>query len=100
MNRFSVSNIPVKTAAIQPSALPVQTPKAAESEQVSLLTNSGLQELKDKVKGSKSEIVMVGIRMTAAERKTLRSMAAQTDTSIQDIVREGVALWRSKKGLR
>jgi hypothetical protein len=100
MNRFSINNIPAPTIQIQPPAAPVEAPEIIESKQVNLLTNNDFQELKDKMQGSKSEIVMVGIRMTAAERKSLRSMSAQTDVSIQDIVREGVALWRAKRGLR
>jgi len=100
MSRFSIDNIPAPNIHIQPDMEFVAVPETLQSKQVNLLTIEPFQELKDKIEGSKSEIVMVGIRMTAAERRSLRVMSAQTNVSIQDIVREGVALWRAKRGLR
>lgn len=49
---------------------------------------------------SRAEIVMVGVRMTRAERRNLRAIAGQLEMPIQDILREGFALFKEKRGLR
>lgn len=69
-------------------------------EHVNTSTNKEFIKLKDRPEESKAEIVMVGIRMTRAERRQLRAMAGQLEIPIQDIVRHGIALFREKQGLR
>jgi len=80
-----------------------QEPEAegkTSSELVNKSTINEFQQLKDRPDESKAEIVMVGIRMTKAERRQLRAMAGQLEIPIQDIVRHGIALYREKQGLR
>lgn len=67
---------------------------------VNTSTDVEFKQLKDRPEGSKAEIVMVGVRMTRAERRQLRAMAGQLEMPIQDIVREGIALFRAKQGVR
>jgi hypothetical protein len=80
------------------------TPEVVEKstciEHVNKSTKNEFQQLKDRQCESKAEIVMVGIRMTKAERRQLRAMAGQLEIPIQDIVRHGIALYREKQGLR
>lgn len=71
-----------------------------QSGQVNLLTNSQFEDLRDRPTTSKAELVMVGVRMTKAERKALRSLSDQLETPIQDLVRRGIALVRQAEGLR
>lgn len=70
------------------------------SEHVNKLTIEEFTKLKDRGEGSKAELVMVGVRMTKAERRQLRAMAGQLEIPIQDIVRRGIALFRSEQGMR
>lgn len=63
-------------------------------------TIDDFEKLKDRMEGSKAELVMVGVRMTKAERRQLRAMAGQLEISIQDIVRRGIALFRAEQGVR
>ncbi len=74
--------------------------EAATFQHVNKSTIIEFQKLKDRPDESKAEIVMVGIRMTKAERRQLRAMAGQLEIPIQDIVRHGIALFREKQGLR
>lgn len=82
------------------AALAQEPTKPSVSEHVDMLTNSPFTELKNRPLESKAEIVMVGVRMTRAERKALRSLSDQLETPIQDIVRRGIALVRHAEGLR
>lgn len=70
------------------------------SVHVNKLTIEEFTKLKDRDEGSKAELVMVGVRMTKAERRQLRAMAGQLEIPIQDIVRRGIALFRSEQGMR
>ena len=74
--------------------------KPEEKKHVDVQTKSDFQQLKDKVEGSKAEITMVSFRMTKAERRSLRAMAAQLEMPIQDIMREALALFKAKQGVR
>lgn len=74
--------------------------KTPASEQVNLLTKNEFTKLKDRPEESKAELVMVGVRMTKAERKALRSLSDQLEIPIQDLVRRGIALVRQAEGLR
>lgn len=67
---------------------------------VNNVTTEEFKKLKDRGEGSKAELVMVGVRMTKAERRQLRAMAGQLEIPIQDIVREGISLFRAKQGVR
>ena len=78
----------------------VNTLSISKSEHVNKITQIDFKKLKDRPEESKAEIVMVGIRMTRAERRQLRAMAGQLEIPIQDIVRHGIALYREKQGLR
>ena len=73
---------------------------APSSEHVNKLTIEEFTKLKDRGEGSKAELVMVGVRMTKAERRQLRAMAGQLEIPIQDIVRRGIALFRAEQGMR
>ena len=79
---------------------PVIVDEIKDVQHVNKSTNSEFLQLKDRPDESKAEIVMVGIRMTKAERRQLRAMAGQLEIPIQDIVRHGIALYREKQGLR
>lgn len=74
--------------------------KSDQEKLVNKLTTNDFVQLKDRTEGSKAEIVMVGVRMTKAERRQLRAMAGQLEIPIQDIIREGIALFRAKQGVR
>lgn len=74
--------------------------QAEKRTHVNVLTKESFKELKNRPEESKAEIVMVGVRMTKAERKVLRSLSDQLETPIQDIVRRGIALVRQAEGLR
>lgn len=80
-----------------------QEPEADEKESSELVnksTQKEFQRLKDRPDESKAEIVMVGIRMTRGERRQLRAMAGQLEIPIQDIIRQGISMFREKQGLR
>jgi hypothetical protein len=65
-----------------------------------LLTSDSIPLLSERKEDSKAEIVMVGVRMTKAERRQLKAMAVQMDIPLQDIVRRGIALFKAEKGIR
>lgn len=73
---------------------------AAPEELVNKLPEVEFQKLRDRPESSKAELVLVGVRMTKADRRQLKAMAVQLDTPIQEIIREGIALFRAKKGVR
>lgn len=76
------------------------TPEKTQAQEVNLLTKPEFTKLKDRPEESKAEIVMVGVRMTKAERRALRTLSDQLETPIQDLVRRGLALVRQAEGLR
>lgn len=58
------------------------------------------KKLNERPETSKAEVVMVGVRMTRAERRNLRAIAAELEMPIQDILREGFALFKAKRNLK
>jgi len=78
---------------------PATPAAAAVSEHVNNLATPGFTGLNDRPESSKAEIVMVGVRMTRAERRNLRAIAGQLEMPIQDILREGFALFKAKRGI-
>lgn len=72
----------------------------SKNKHVALLTSDDVPLLSERGDGSRAEICMVGVRMTKAERRQLKAMAAQLDIPLQDIVRRGIALFRAEKGVR
>ena len=74
--------------------------KPEEVKHVDMQTKPEFQPLKDKTEGSKAEIIMVSVRMTKAERRTLRAMSAQLEMPIQDIIREALEMFKARQGVR
>lgn len=93
--KFSLDKIPAPDVEVVIQEQPLPT-----GDHDIKVSSSGFHELKDVIKGSKSELVQVQIRMTKAERRKLRAASTQSEIAIQDIVREGVQLWYEKRGMR
>ena len=62
-------------------------------------TETEFQQLKDKLKGSKAEVIVVSIRMTKAEKRALKVLSANVGIDIQDLVRRGIYLVRQELGI-
>ena len=83
---------------------PIVHPDAEQNQHVDMLTNAGVdagfaQAAPGARKSPLDEIVMVGIRMTKRQRKALKMLSADMDTSVQDAVLQGLALLRKSRGL-
>ena len=83
---------------------PTVHPDAAQNQHVDMLTNADVeagfaQATPGARKSPMDEIVMVGIRMTKRQRKALKMLSADMDTSVQDAVLQGLALLRKSRGL-
>lgn len=79
-------------------------PDTTQNQHVDMLTNADVEaEFAQAAPGARKspldEIVMIGIRMTKRQRKALKMLSADMDTSVQDAVLQGLALLRKSRGL-
>lgn len=84
--------------------VPTMHTDAGQNQHVDMSTNAGIeagfaQTAPGARKSPLDEIVMVGIRMTKRQRKALKMLSADMDTSVQDAVLQGLALLRKSRGL-